>query len=368
MEAFGEMRRKYGSTPRDLAGGSLGDMAAGPRDTYVAWDPVACDTGNRAHLNRTARRPTPGAAPSLSPPMPALPADTLPELPAPRGYVPAAEPPPLPRPGAGAIDLEQPGAPSPDPADRLTTMLADAAAARARMAYTEAAERCAAGAALARELGAEGWARRFADEAQAIGLLSPPPIDPGTVEAALPEVAPGTPADGPGRGRQRLNAAIGRALAGEPGSALAEIEAAEGALDAGDGFGRLLVRLNRAQALLDHGDLRAAVAAAADALRMARREKDEYGTALAGLGSALTHLARGRRNEARAHLGEAARTFARYGDALRQVQCHYLLGEVAYTGEDPIRAGAHYRDALAVARPAGAQEWIELLTLRFEHR
>jgi hypothetical protein len=50
------------------------------------------------------------------------------------------------------------------------------------------------------------------------------------------------------------------------------------------------------------------------------------------------------------------------------VQCHYLLGEIAYLGEDPIRAGAHYRDALAIARAAEAQEWIELLTLRFEHR
>jgi len=82
----------------------------------------------------------------------------------------------------------------------------------------------------------------------------------------------------------------------------------------------------------------------------------------------LAQLARGRRNEARARLGDAARLFARFGETLRRIQCHYLLGEVAWMGEDPIRAGSHYRDALAVARPAGEQAWIELLTLRFEHR
>lgn len=300
--------------------------------------------------------------------MPVLPADTLPELLAPRGYVPAAEPPPIPRPDAGTIDLDHPAAPSVDPIDRLPLLLADAAAARARMAYARAAELCAAGAAAARELGAGGWAERFADEARAIGILSPPEIDPETVAAALPDGAAGAAAESSRRGRQRLNAAIGRALAGDPAAALAGIDAAEAALEADDGFGRMLVLLNRAQALLDHGDPRGAVATSADALRMARREKQEYWAALAGLGSALTHLARGRRNEARAHLGEAARAFARHGDALRQVQCHYLLGEVAWSGEDPIRAGSHYRDALAIARPAGAQEWIELLTLRFEHR
>lgn len=299
--------------------------------------------------------------------MPALPADTLPEFPAPRGYVPAAEPPAPPRP-APAIDLEHPDAPAPSSADELAGLLADAAAARARMAYGQAAEICVAGAAAARDLGAEAWAARFAGEAQAIGILSPPDVDPESVGEAWPEMAIVPPAHESMGGRWRLNAAIARALGGDPGAALAEIDVAEAAMDADDGFGRLLARLNRAHALLDHGDLRGAVAASADALRMARREKHEYGTGLAGLGSALTHLARGRRNEARAHLGEAARTFARYGDVLRQVQCHYLLGEVAWTGEDPIRAGTHYRDALAVARPAAAQGWIELLTLRFEHR
>ncbi|HKP74719.1 MAG TPA: hypothetical protein VJT67_04215, partial [Longimicrobiaceae bacterium] len=104
------------------------------------------------------------------------------------------------------------------------------------------------------------------------------------------------------------------------------------------------------------------------ALRLARREKQDGWVALATFGSALVALARGRRAGARTRLGEAVRLFARSGDAMRQVQCHYLLGEIAYLGEDPIRAGAHYRDGLAVARAAGAQVWIELLTLRFEHR
>jgi hypothetical protein len=126
--------------------------------------------------------------------------------------------------------------------------------------------------------------------------------------------------------------------------------------------------MNRAQALLEAGELALADDEAAAALRLARREKQDRWVALASLCAALVALARGRRADARTRLGEAARRFARAGDALRQVQCHYLLGEIAYLGEDPIRAGAHYRDALAIARAAEAQEWIELLTLRFEHR
>lgn len=289
--------------------------------------------------------------------MSALPADTLP---APRGYVPAAEPPAIPRPGAGAIDIATGAADDAGAANRLTRLLADASTARARMAYGDAADAVAAGAALARETGEGDWAARFADEAGALAILSPPDDDLDALRALS--------TDGTTRARQRLNAAIARALAGDPSAALAEIDAAEAAISADDAFGRLLVLLNRAHALLDRGDIRAASATAADALRMARREKDEYGTALANLTSALSHLSRGRRNEARARLGDAVRAFARYGDALRQIQCHYLLGEIAYSGEDPIRAGTHYRDGLAIARPAGAQSWIERLTLRFEHR
>lgn len=166
----------------------------------------------------------------------------------------------------------------------------------------------------------------------------------------------------------RINQAVVAGLAGETESALEHLAAAERALDGGDHLGRLLVLANRAQALLDAGDLDAAAREAAAALRLARREKQDYWVALASQGVALAQLARGRRNEARARLGDATRLFARAGDGPRQVQCHYLLGEVAWMGEDPIRAGTHYRDALAIARPAEAQEWIELLTLRFEHR
>ena len=165
-----------------------------------------------------------------------------------------------------------------------------------------------------------------------------------------------------------IDRAVAAGLAGDAGRALEHLVAAEEALEPGDHFGRLLVLANRAQALLDAGDLDAAVREAAAALRLARREKQDYWVALASLGVALAQLARGRRNEARARLGDAARLFERFGQALRRIQCHYLLGEVAWLGEDPIRAGSHYRDALAVARPAEAQEWIELLTLRFEHR
>lgn len=293
--------------------------------------------------------------------MPALPVDALPLLLAPRGYVPAAEPLALPPPDADKVEMETAAAGDEKPPRSLPTLLSSAAAARARMDYRHAAGTCAAGAAIARATGHLGWAARFAIEAGAVGLLAPPGEDPPLDVGSSGD-------DSPVRGRARLNAAIARALAGDADAALAEIDAAEGELGADDGFGRLLVLVNRAQALLERGDLRPATSTAGDALRMARREKQEYWTALAGLSVALTHLARGKYNEARARLGEAARTFARYDDALRQIQCHYLLGEVAYIGEDPIRAGAHYRDGLAVARRAGAQKWIELLTLRFEHR
>ena len=162
--------------------------------------------------------------------------------------------------------------------------------------------------------------------------------------------------------------AVEAALAGAHAEALELLAAAEAALAPDAHLGRMLVLHNRAQLRLEAGALRDAADDASAALRLARRERDDAAEALAGLGLALVHLARGRRNEARSRLAESARGFARSGDALRQIQCHYLLGEVAYIGEDPIRAGAHYRDALGIARTAGEQAWIELLTLRFEHR
>ncbi|HYH82455.1 MAG TPA: hypothetical protein VEX86_21870 [Longimicrobium sp.] len=304
--------------------------------------------------------------------MPALPLDTLLEMPAPRGYVPAAEPLHLPPSHAGTVDVDTGAAADAEPGSELERLLAAATAARARMAYAEAAEACASGAAAARELGDGEWAARFADEAHALGILSPPGDDPPSLGTDLQQPAStvdtDVAVDSAARGRRLLNTAIELALAGDADGALAGLAAAEAAMGEDDAFGRLLLVLNRAQVMLERGDVRAAFDTAADGLRMARRAKEDYWAALAGLGAALTHLARGRRNEARARLGEAVRTFARHGDALRQVQCHYLLGEVAYSGEDPIRAGSHYRDALAVARPARAQAWIELLTLRFEHR
>jgi ATP/maltotriose-dependent transcriptional regulator MalT len=162
--------------------------------------------------------------------------------------------------------------------------------------------------------------------------------------------------------------AIVQALAGEPSRALALLDEARAAAAGADAPVRLMVALNRAQALLECGDLAGADDEAAGALRLARGERRDRWAALAGLCVALVHLARGRRGDARTRLGEAVRLFARGGDALRQLQCHYLLGEIAYLAEDPIRAGSHYRDALGIARAAREQAWIELLTLRFEHR
>lgn len=182
--------------------------------------------------------------------------------------------------------------------------------------------------------------------------------------------APERPSDdtGPNAPRAIVSRAVAAALAGDHPAALALLGEARAALAEGDSAARLLLEVNRAQVLLETGDLVGADEAAAAALRLARRERRDGWAALAGLSAALVHLARGRRNEARTRLGEAVRLFARGGEALRQVQCHYLLGEIAYLGEDPIRAGSHYRDALGIARAAGEQAWIDLLTLRFEHR
>jgi tetratricopeptide (TPR) repeat protein len=174
--------------------------------------------------------------------------------------------------------------------------------------------------------------------------------------------------DGLAAAHALVNHAIEAGIAGNAEDALRQLAEAEQALEPGDELGRLLVLANRSQALVDLGELASASDVAASALRLARREKRDDWIALASLGVALTSLARGRRNDARTRLGEAVRLFERFGDALRQVQCHYLLGEVAWIGEDPIRAGSHYRDALAIARAEAMQPWIDLLTLRFEHR
>jgi tetratricopeptide (TPR) repeat protein len=165
-----------------------------------------------------------------------------------------------------------------------------------------------------------------------------------------------------------IEGGIEAGLGGDGAEALRRFVAAEGALRPDDHFGRLLLGLNRSQALLAADDAARAENAAAGALKLARRHRNEHWAALAGLALGLVFLARGRRADARARLGEAVRGFARHGDRLRMIQAHYVLGEIAYLAEDPIRAGAHYRDGLAVARKAAEQEWIELLTSRFEHR
>ena len=176
--------------------------------------------------------------------------------------------------------------------------------------------------------------------------------------------------DGWARFAAALDAGVDAALARDAAEALRRFDEAAAALapTAGDAYARVILGVNRAQALLLADDPVGAEREAAAALRLARREKNDGWAALASFGIALVFLARGRLADARARLGEASRGFARAGDRLRQVQCHYVLGEIAYFGEDPIRAGSHYRDGLSLAREDALQEWIELLTSRFEHR
>lgn len=165
-----------------------------------------------------------------------------------------------------------------------------------------------------------------------------------------------------------LEAGIEAGLAGDGAEALRRFDVAEAALPADALYGRLLLGIDRAQALLAADDAAGAEEAAVKALKLARREKKAHWEALAGLGLALVYLARGKRADARTRISEAVRGFTRHGDRLRQIECHFILGEIAYIAEDPIRAGTHYRDGLAVARESGEQEWVELLTSRFEHR
>lgn len=179
-------------------------------------------------------------------------------------------------------------------------------------------------------------------------------------------------AEGGAPAAHRFRAALGLAVAagarGEYGAALEGIAAAEAEGGARGDADLALLQANRAAALAGVGRVGKAEDAAADALRAGRRMKDEQAAAVGHFALGLAHLARGRRGDARTRLAEAVRGFARTQDVLRQVQCHHLLGEIAYDGEDPIRAGSHYRDALGLARLAGALEAVELLTLRFEHR
>jgi tetratricopeptide (TPR) repeat protein len=156
-----------------------------------------------------------------------------------------------------------------------------------------------------------------------------------------------------------------RGIAGDPAGAL---EALGRAGDAPDDASRAVSEANRSAAFLALGELERAERAAAGAVRAGRRARSDAAEAAGQLAAALARLARGGRGEARARLGEAVRGFARSGDRLRQVQCHHLLGEIAWEAEDPIRAGAHYRNALALAREGGMDAAVEVLTLRFEHR
>lgn len=250
------------------------------------------------------------------------------------------------------------------PAGRVLSLLDGAAAARARMAYAEAAARAEEGAAAALEARDGSLLAEARNEAACAYVLAG---ELGRAEDALGL----TPRDGEApaaRARTLVSYAVLAGLGGRADAALEGLDEAAGLLAPEDEHGRLLVAANRARALTQRLELGAAERAAAEALRGARRAKTEHGTAVGLMAVGLVALARGLLNEARSRLGEAARGFARTGDRLRQVQCHHLLGEIAYDGEDPIRAGTHYRDGLSVAREAGALDAVELLTLRFEHR
>lgn len=248
-----------------------------------------------------------------------------------------------------------------DAEDALRTRLRETAEARLRMDWPAARVAAEHAAALAME------GERAECECCAQLELAAAEFLAGEVEAAARVYR----TMGDGGGASRLRAALGlAACAGVRGDFAEVLDAIDAAVDGVmlDDADLALVQANRAAALVGLGRLWKAEDAAGEALRAARRLRDEPLTALGGLALAMAHLARGRRADARTRLAEAVRGFHRAGDVLRQVQCHHLLGEIAYDGEDPIRAGSHYRDALGLARLAGAVDAVEMLTLRFEHR
>ncbi|MDB4947718.1 MAG: hypothetical protein JWM27_367 [Gemmatimonadetes bacterium] len=288
----------------------------------------------------------------------------------PGGYFPAGRPTPA---AAAVAAIHAAGGSGvegwfPDGADALpphvAAALALAAGARARMAWSEAAEYLDGVSMLAPQISSTALKAAVANEVACIALLRGDACEPADTEDVLADGAP--PVE---HGRTLLNAGVAAGLAGDAGAALDRFTEAERILaDAGDEHGLVLAGANRAWALVQAQELAAAWRSAADALKRARRAKDEHGTAVGLMATALVDLARGSANGARQRFGEAQRGFSRTGDVLRQVQCCHALGEIAYDGNDAIRAGALYRDGLALARPAGAQDAIERLTLLFEHR
>ncbi|HEX8211898.1 MAG TPA: hypothetical protein VF584_17105 [Longimicrobium sp.] len=270
----------------------------------------------------------------------------------PGAYVPAA------RPHAAA----EPSAPPPgDAAGAVEHVLVSAGAARARMAWGRADTLAREAAELARRLRLPALLGTALNESAAARIHA------GLLDDAETAARNALAGDAAEHGRAEVNLGIVAALRGDTDEALARFAAAEAAAH-GDEWTLLLVQANRAVAQVARNELAAAQESAEAALKTGRRARDDHRAALGGLALACVHHARGVRNEARTRLAEAVRAFTRAGDRLRMVQCHYMLGEIAYEAEDPIRAGSHYRDGLAVAREAGAAELVELLSLRFEHR
>lgn len=278
-------------------------------------------------------------------------ATLLDEIP-PGAYVPAAR----------APAAAEPSAPPPgDAAGAVEHVLASAGAARGRMAWGRADTLAREAAELARRL------RLPALRGAALNEAAAARIHAGLLDDAETAARNALAGDAAEHGRAEVNLGIVAALRGDTDEALERFAAAEAHAD-GDEWTLLLVQANRAVAQVARNELAAAQDSAEAALKTGRRARDDHRTALGGLALACVHHARGVRNEARTRLAEAVRAFTRAGDRLRMVQCHCMLGEIAYEAEDPIRAGSHYRDGLAVAREAGAAELVELLSLRFEHR
>ena len=251
-----------------------------------------------------------------------------------------------------------------DAAGAVEHVLASAGAARARMAWARADTLAREGAELARRLRLPTLLGAALNESAAARIHA------GMLDDAEIAARRALETGGAGHPRAEVNLGVIAALRGDADEALARFAAAKAALRAGepDEWTLLLVQANRAVALVARNELEAAQSSAEAALKTGRRARDDHRAALGGVALALAHHARGVRNEARTRLADAVRAFTRAGDRLRTVQCHYMLGEIAYEAEDPIRAGSHYRDGLAVAREAGAAGLVELLSLRFEHR
>jgi tetratricopeptide (TPR) repeat protein len=130
-------------------------------------------------------------------------------------------------------------------------------------------------------------------------------------------------------------------------------------------FGEVFALNNYACAALDQGNPEIAEAMLDEALERARAAEDLELVAIATKNHAQALGALGRRIEALDAASVALGHFTTVGDAVRQVECFELMGDLnADAGEDPETALVCYRRGAALAREIGADGHVTRLADR----